>query len=96
MKKTNSQRLGDVLKEYMREMQDKAPSVNPRIPVLWEKVMGKNIAIQTKKIYLKDHTLIVYLNSSILRNELMMMRGKIIERMNQEIGTPHIHQIILH
>ena len=57
--------------------------------------MGKVIAKRTKSVYIKDKTLFVFLNSSVLRNELMMMRQEIIDTLNKRVGENVIDDIRL-
>ena len=40
----------------------------------WEEIVGKAISSRTSKIYINDHILYVHLNSSVVRNELLMLR----------------------
>ena len=48
--------------------------------------MGKNAASLTSKLVIKNKVLYVYLDSSVLRNELLMMREKLISRINEMAG----------
>ena len=57
--------------------------------------MGKIIAKRTKSDYIKDKNLYVFLNSSVLRNELMMMRQEIIDTLNKRVGENVIDDIRL-
>ena len=61
----------------------------------WEDVMGKMINKKTKSIYLKDETLYVSLNSSVLKQELSFGKLKIIELINEKIGTTVISNVEL-
>jgi len=61
-----------------------------------EAIIGKQIARATSSIYIKDGTLHVHLKSSIVRNELFMMRNDIIRVMNQQVGRSVVKAIILH
>ena len=57
--------------------------------------MGKAISSRTTKIYIKDHVLYVHLNSSVVRNELLMLREALREKLNQNAGTEVIKEIVL-
>ena len=61
----------------------------------WEEIVGKAISSRTTKIYIKDHILYVHLNSSVVRNELLMLREALKEKLNEKAGTEVIKDIVL-
>lgn len=61
----------------------------------WENMVGKVISSRTSKIYIKDGILYVHLKSSIVRNELMMIRESLRQRLNERAGSEIIKEIIL-
>lgn len=64
-----------------------------RIQEIWDESMGENIKAYTKSVALKQDTLIVKLNSSVLRVELSYGKDKIIEMINKALGKDLIHDI---
>ena len=68
---------------------------NVKVQSLWEKTMGVNVNSYTTEIYLKNKTLYVSLSSSVLRQELSYGKQKIIDLINDEIGTKIINKIVL-
>lgn len=61
----------------------------------WEKVVGSPVARLTTRVYLCKGDLHVIMNSSIVRNELMMNKEKIIEELNKEAGYRVVNNLIL-
>lgn len=61
----------------------------------WEEIVGKAISSRTTKIYIKDHVLYVHLNSSVVRNELLMLREVLKEKLNEKAGSEIIKDIVL-
>ena len=61
----------------------------------WPELMGKAIANRTKQLYVRDRRLYIRVESSVIKNELMMMRSKIIEKMNEYAGSRVIDEVIL-
>ena len=61
----------------------------------WEETVGKAISSRTTKIYIRDHILYVHLSSSVVRNELLMLREALREKLNQKAGTEVIKEIVL-
>ncbi len=95
MRKSNTQPIGEVLKEYI-----KALKIGPRMKEMhivnhWEDLMGKSVANRTRSVYIKNRTLYVSLKSSVLRNELTMMRQAIIDKLNEQAGEKLIDRIVI-
>lgn len=65
------------------------------IEELWVEQMGKGVANYTDKLVLQGDRLIVYLNSSVLREELSHGKEKIITILNEALGEELIKSIRL-
>jgi len=74
MRRSKTISIAEAMKDYIREMrlEDKLMEVN--LVNSWEEMVGKAIASRTSKVYIKDQVLYIRLNSSVARNELMMLR----------------------
>jgi predicted nucleic acid-binding Zn ribbon protein len=95
MRKSNTQPLGDVLKEYVRSMNMERKLKEMDVVASWEAILGKTIAHYTRKIYLSKKILYVELTSSVVKNELMMMRENIRLRLNEEAGEEMVNKIVI-
>lgn len=95
MKRTNTKMIGEVLREYIDSMSMGRKLKESRLDKYWEEILGKNAASHTKKLYIRKGVLYVYLNSSVLRNELLMMRETIIRRINEKAGEELVNKIVL-
>ena len=51
----------------------------------WEAVVGKAVANRTKEIFIREKKLFVRIESSVVKNELTIMRAKIIDNLNEKI-----------
>jgi predicted nucleic acid-binding Zn ribbon protein len=95
MRKTETQSLGSVIKEYLKENNIDRKLAEVDIVSSWESIIGKQIARATSSIFIKDSTLHLHLKSSIVRNELLMMRSDIIRAINQKAGFEIVKAIVL-
>ena len=95
MRRTEIQSLGTVIQEYLRENKFDKKLAEVDIVSSWESIIGKQIARATSTIFIKDGTLHLHLKSSIVRNELLMMRSDIIRAINQKAGFEIITAIVL-
>lgn len=91
---TGERSLGDIIKVVLKRHGLEEKVNEKRIFSSWERIMGQPIAKYTSKIVLKRGSLIVYLNSSVLRNELTFAKSKIIKLINDELGKPIVNDIM--
>jgi predicted nucleic acid-binding Zn ribbon protein len=95
MKRKEFQSLGSAIREYLKEEKIDGKLAEIEAVNSWESIIGKQIARATTSIYIKDGILYVHLKSSIVRNELLMMRNDIIQAINQHIGSRVVKSIVL-
>lgn len=87
--------LAEALKDYIKEMHLEGKLNEVSVINSWEETVGKAIASRTTKIYIKDKVLYVYLNSSVVRNELLMLRQALRDKLNERAGAEVIREIVL-
>jgi predicted nucleic acid-binding Zn ribbon protein len=95
MRRSKTISLAEAMQDYIKEM-----NLGPKLREIsllgsWEAMVGKAISTRTSKIYIKDKVLFVHLKSSIVRNELMMIREALREKLNREAGEEVIKEIVL-
>ncbi|MBR4793030.1 MAG: DUF721 domain-containing protein [Bacteroidaceae bacterium] len=95
MKKTDSEQVGGVILQYLREMGLETPLNEHRLIQAWDKVLGQSVSRYTKEIRIYNQVLFVTISSAALRNELMMRRTELVTRLNAEAGAQVITQIVL-
>ncbi len=95
MRRSKTISLAEAMKDYISEMKIENKLKEIEIIDSWEKIAGKAIASRTSKVSLKDGILTVYVKSSVVKNELMMIREAMKEKINKEAGSEIIKEIIL-
>ena len=60
----------------------------------WGEVLGASALRKTTNIYIKEKVLFVSINSSILRHELFLNKRKIIDSINEHVGSKVVRDII--
>jgi predicted nucleic acid-binding Zn ribbon protein len=95
MRRSKTISLAEALNDYIREMNLGEKLSEVGVINSWEEIVGKAISSRTTKIFIKDHILHVHLNSSVVRNELLMLRENIIEKLNAKAGREVIKDIRL-
>lgn len=95
MKRNNTQTIKEVLREYVDSMHIRGKLKESRLKDQWEQLLGKNAASLTRNLEIRSKVLYVTLDSSVLRNELLMMREKLISRINEMAGEEIVNKIVL-
>jgi predicted nucleic acid-binding Zn ribbon protein len=94
MRRSKTISLAEAVKDYIKEMNLNGKLNEVGVINSWEETVGKAISSRTSKIYIKDHVLFVHLNSSVVRNELLMLREALKEKLNEKAGTEVIKDIV--
>lgn len=95
MKKKDSEQVGGVILQYLREMGLEIPLNEHRLIQAWDKVLGPAVSKYTRELRIYNQVLFVTVTSAALRNELMMRRTELVARLNAEAGAQVITQIVL-
>jgi predicted nucleic acid-binding Zn ribbon protein len=95
MRRNNTQNISEVVSALLKEMNIDHKLKEVRVINSWEEVMGTKIARSTTKLFVKNRVLFVYLQSSVIRNELMMLKTGIIKALNDRAGEAVIDDIVM-
>lgn len=95
MKKTEYEKVGGVIMQYLRDMGLETPLNEHRLIQAWDTVLGPAVSRYTKEIRIYNQVLFVTISSAALRNELMMRRTELVARLNAQAGAQVITQIVL-
>jgi Protein of unknown function (DUF721). len=95
MRRSKTISLAEALNDYIKEMNLGEKLNEVSVINSWEEIVGKAISSRTTKIFIKDHKLFVHLSSSVVRNELLMLREALREKLNKNAGSEVIKEIIL-
>ncbi|RLD71091.1 MAG: DUF721 domain-containing protein [Bacteroidetes bacterium] len=95
MRKKNETTLGDAIKAYLKAMGLDRKLRENQLINSWEDTLGKAVANSTERMYIDNKVLFVQLNSSIIRQELLMMKTALVARLNQNVGEQVITDIVL-
>jgi predicted nucleic acid-binding Zn ribbon protein len=94
MRRSNTQSLSEVLRDYVKGTSIEKKLKEVDIVQSWEELLGKTIAHYTKNISLKNRILYLEINSSVVKNELFMMREEIRRKLNEKAGEELVDKII--
>lgn len=95
MRRTNSEPIGDLLRQFLRQQGLESPLNEYRLVQGWTHVMGPIVARYTRNLVIRNQTLYVQLSSPVLRQELMMQRRELVERLNAYVGAQVICDLVV-
>ena len=95
MRRKETMSLGQVLKDLLKEQHLDAKINETKVINAVEEVLGAHLSsyITQKSIYNK--TLFISVSSSVVRNEMMMIRQKMVTLLNEKIGETVITNIVV-
>ena len=94
MRKANDKSLKDAIEQMMQVYKIKRKFDETGIIANWPQFVGKAVANRTKELFIHNKKLFLRIESSVIKNELMMMRAQIIEKINEEAKGTIIDEII--
>ena len=94
MRKSNTEKIGSLIKGYIKENQLEQKLFEIDIITSWENLLGKTVARYTEQLNISNKTLFVKISSSVVRNELFMMKEEIRKRLNDKSGQEIIKEIV--
>lgn len=95
MRRSKTIPLEEAIRDYIREMNLEGKLLEADLVNSWEEIVGKAISSRTSKVYIKEQILYVHLNSSVARNELMMLKEAMREKLNTRAGKEIVKDIVL-
>lgn len=95
MKRSNSQRIDELIAEVLRETKLDVGLKEYELVQSWEKVIGKNVAKATTDIYIRNRKLYVKIASSVIRRELFIIRQGLVSALNKEVDMNVIDDIVV-
>jgi hypothetical protein len=95
MRRSKTISLAEAMQDYIKEMNFGPKLKEIGVVDTWETMVGKAISSRISKVYIKEGKLYIHLNSSVVRNELMMIREALREKLNLEAGEEIVKEIIL-
>ena len=96
MFRRNVQSLDEILMKLLRDEGLETPLQQKRLIESWETIVEPLVARYTGEKYIKNQTLCVKINNPALRQDLTMMRSKLIKQLNTQAGAWLISEIRLY
>jgi len=87
--------ISKVLEDVISQKHFRVGIDNLRVQEAWVRTMGKNIQKYTYSVKYKKGILYIKLKSSVLKEELIFEKNKVIKLINQELGKEYVKELVL-
>jgi hypothetical protein len=94
MRKPNDITLKEGIGKLLNVYRLKGKFDETAVIAFWPELMGKAVANRTTQIYIFQKKLFIRIESSVVKNELLMVRAGIIQKINERAGTEVITDIV--
>lgn len=94
-KKRNEVTLKEAINQLLDSYKIKNKLKAVELTNQWPKLVGPMIARHTKELYMKQDTLVLKFDSAPLKQEVAMMKTRLMVRLNEALGEEIIKDIVL-
>lgn len=94
MRKANDKSLKEAIEQMLQVYKIKRRFDETAVIASWSQLVGKPVANRTKELFVRDKKLFLRIESSVVKNELMLMRTQIIDKINEEAKAIIVEEII--
>ncbi len=94
MRKPNDLTMKDAVSKMLDVYRLRRKFDETSILAIWPEIMGTAIANRTTQIYIHDKKLFIRIESSVIKNELLMVRQGIIQKLNDHAGSEVIKEMV--
>ncbi|MGW8314307.1 MAG: DUF721 domain-containing protein [Bacteroidales bacterium] len=95
MEKKEIRKIDSLLQQFVKANNLEQGLAEYRLMKSWKDLLGVTVAKRTKSMYIRNRKLFVTLHSSVVRNELSMIKQSLIPRLNEAAGMKVIDDIVL-
>jgi predicted nucleic acid-binding Zn ribbon protein len=95
MEKKETRRIDSLLQQFVKDNNLERGLAEYRLIKSWKELLGITVAKRTKNLQVRNRKLYVTLHSSVVRNELAMIKDSLITRLNEAAGMDVIDDIVL-
>ena len=94
MGRNNDKPLKEAIEQLLNVYKLKRKFDETALIAAWPDLMGRAVANRTSQLYIRERKLFIRVESSVLKNELLMIRSEIVKRMNEKAGSKVLDEIV--
>jgi len=95
MERKDFKKMDTLLQQFVKAHGLERGLAEYRLMKSWKDLLGITVAKKTKSLRIKNKKLYVTLHSSVVRNELSLMKDSLIPKLNEAAGMDVIDDVVL-
>ena len=95
MDKKDVKKIDSLLQQYVKARGLEKGLAEYRLMKSWNELLGVTIAKKTKSLRIQNRKLFVTVHSSVVRNELSLIKESLIPKLNEAAGMDVIDDVVL-
>ena len=95
MERKDFKKIDSLLQQFVKANGLERGVAEHRLMKSWKDLLGITVAKKTKSLRIKNKKLYVTLHSSVVRNELSLMKDTLIPKLNEAAGMDVIDDLVL-
>jgi predicted nucleic acid-binding Zn ribbon protein len=95
MDKKDVKKIDSLLQQYVKAKGLEKGLAEYRLMKSWNELLGVTIAKKTKSLRIQNRKLFVTVHSSVVRNELSLIKESLIPKLNEAAGMDVIDDVVL-
>lgn len=94
MRRTNDKSLKEAIEQLLDVYRLRRRFDETSLIAAWPEMMGTAVANRTTELFIRDRKLFIRIESSVIKNEMVMIRSQILDKMNERAGSKVLDEII--
>ena len=94
MRKANDKTLKEAIEQMLNVYKIRRRWDETAVITGWADIVGKPVANRTSEIFINNKRMFLRIESSVIKNELMIMRSQILEQINNKAEGIIVEEII--
>ncbi|MDF1576076.1 MAG: DUF721 domain-containing protein [Bacteroidales bacterium] len=95
MERKEVRKIDTLLQQFVKSNRLEKGLAEYRLMKSWKDLLGISVAKKTKTLRIQNRKLYVTLHSSVVRNELSMIKESLIPKLNEAAGMDVIDDVVL-
>ena len=95
MQRKEVRKIDSLLQQFVKANRLEKGLAEYRLMKSWKDLLGITVAKKTKSLRIQNRKLFVTLHSSVVRNELSMIKESLIPKLNEAAGMDVIDDVVL-
>jgi predicted nucleic acid-binding Zn ribbon protein len=95
MRRKEVKKIDSLLQQFVKAQGLEKGLAEYRLMKSWKDLLGITVAKKTKSLRIQNRKLFVTLHSSVVRNELSLIKDSLIPKLNEAAGMDVIDDVVL-